>query len=120
MEFFLIFSRDIGMGNIFNEPISSGTNGKIFIKILNDKILNNVDKFKPEMILLSSGFDAHYRDPLANINLKSKDYYTLTRNIVEIANIHCEGRIISFLEGGYDLIALSESIKEHFFGLVEK
>ena len=97
----------------------AGTDGKNFIKILEYKILDNIDKFKPEIILISAGFDAHKRDPLANINLESKDYYDLTKKIIEIANIHCQGRVISFLEGGYDLLALSESIKEHFLGLME-
>ena len=111
--------QEIGIGNIFNAPIVAGTDGKNFIKILEYKILDNIDKFKPEIILISAGFDAHKRDPLANINLESKDYYDLTNKIIEIANIHCNGRVISFLEGGYDLIALSESVKEHFLALKE-
>jgi len=111
--------QEKGMGNIFNAPILAGTEGKDFIKILENKILNNIDKFRPEIILISAGFDAHKRDPLAHINLESKDYYDLTKKIIEIANIHCQGRIISFLEGGYDLLALSESIKEHLLGLQE-
>ena len=81
--------------------------------------MDNVDKFKPEILLISAGFDAHKRDPLAHINLESKDFYKLTKKIVEIANIHCNGRVISFLEGGYDLVALSEGIKEHLSGLKE-
>ena len=111
--------KEVGTGNIFNAPIVAGTDGKNFIKILENKILNNIDKFRPEIILISAGFDAHKRDPLAHINLESKDYYDLTKKIIEIANIHCQGRIISFLEGGYDLLALSESIKEHLLGLQE-
>jgi len=111
--------NEIGIGNIFNAPIPAGTDGKDFIKILENKILTNIDKFKPEIILISAGFDAHSRDPLANINLESKDYYDLTKKIIEIANIHCQGRVISFLEGGYNLLALSESIKEHLLGLQE-
>ena len=83
------------------------------------KILLNIDKFKPEIILISAGFDAHKRDPLANINLESENYNQITKMIIEIANIHSQGRVISFLEGGYDLLALSESIKEHFLGLSE-
>ena len=79
----------------------------------------NIDKFKPEIMLISAGFDAHKRDPLANINLESENYNQITKMIVEIANIHSKGRVISFLEGGYDLLALSESIKEHFLGLSE-
>ena len=106
-----------GVGNIFNAPIKAGTNGKDFIKIFEHKILKNVDKFKPEIILISAGFDAHIRDPLANINLESKDFYEITKKIVDLANIHCNGRIISFLEGGYDTIALHESVKEHLTAL---
>ena len=111
--------KEVGTGNIFNAPIVAGTNGKDFLKIFENTILDNIDKFKPEILLISAGFDAHKRDPLAHINLESKDFYKLTKKIVEIANTHCQGRVISFLEGGYDLIALSESIKEHFLGLKE-
>ena len=109
--------NETGAGNIFNAPIVAETNGKDFLKIMDNIILENIDKFKPEIILISAGFDAHKRDPLAHINLESKDYYNLTKNIVEIADTHCKGKVISFLEGGYDLIALSESIKEHIYGL---
>ena len=111
--------QETGVGNIFNAPILTETDGKDFIKILEYKILDNIDKFKPEIILISAGFDAHKRDPLAHINLESKDYYHLTKKIIEIANIPCQGRVISFLEGGYDLVSLSESIKEHLLGLKE-
>ena len=76
-----------------------------------------MDEFKPEVILISAGFGAHKRDPLAAINLASEDYFSLTRAIVELANRHSSGRVISFLEGGYDLLALSESTKAHFKGL---
>ena len=111
--------KEVGIGNIVNAPIVAGTNGKDFLKIFEDRILNNIDKFQPEIILISAGFDAHKRDPLANINLESKHFFSLTKKIVEIANIHSQGRIISFLEGGYDLVALSESINEHLIGLKE-
>ena len=111
--------QEIGTGNIFNAPIVAGTNGKDFINIFEKKILLNIDKFKPEIILISAGFDAHKRDPLANINLESVNYNHITKMITEIANMHSQGRVISFLEGGYDLSALSESIKEHFLGLSE-
>ena len=106
-----------GVGNIFNAPIKLGLNGKEFIKVFENKVLNPIDRFRPEIILISAGFDAHIRDPLANINLESKDFFDITTKILEVANTHSEGRIISFLEGGYDLIALSESIKEHLLAL---
>ena len=109
--------KEKGAGNIFNAPIKAGTLSNDFINIFSNKILNKVDKFKPEVILISAGFDAHIRDPLANINLISKDFFEITRRIVKLANTHSNGRIISFLEGGYDLTALSESIKEHLNAL---
>ena len=102
-----------GVGNIFNALIKSGTKSKEFHDIFENKILDKFNKFKPEIILISAGFDAHYRDPLAQINLESNDFFTITKKIVQISNLHSKGRVISFLEGGYDLIALHESIKEH-------
>ena len=111
--------KEAGVGNIFNAPIQSGTSSQEFLNRFEGKILENIDKFKPEVILLSAGFDAHTRDPLANMNLESEDYYTLTKSIIEVANLHCDGRVISFLEGGYDLLALSEGTKEHLKGLNE-
>jgi acetoin utilization deacetylase AcuC-like enzyme len=109
--------NETGVGNIFNAPIQAGTNGKDFINILNQKVLRKIDKFKPEIILISAGFDAHIRDPLANVNVETEHYYDMTKIIIDLANIHCKGKIISFLEGGYDLVALKESVKEHLKGL---
>ena len=108
---------EIGAGNIFNAPIEAGTSSEEFLRVFNEKILVNVEHFEPEVIIISAGFDAHKRDPLATINLKSEDYFTMTQDIVGIANRHSKGRVISFLEGGYDLQALSESIQSHFKGL---
>ena len=109
--------NETGVGNIFNAPLKAGIRGKEFLEIFEQKILDPIDKFKPEVILISAGFDAHTRDPLANRNLESKDFYEITRKIVNLSNVHSNGRIISFLEGGYDLLALSESIKEHLLAL---
>ncbi|MDC3127799.1 histone deacetylase family protein, partial [Candidatus Pelagibacter bacterium] len=109
--------QEIGVGNIFNAPLKTGIKGKQFFDIFEKKILRPIDKFKPEVILISAGFDAHFRDPLANINLESEDFFQITKKIVELANAHSKGRIISFLEGGYDLQALSESIKQHLLAL---
>ena len=91
--------------------------GTEFLKIFDQKILKPIDNFKPEIILISAGFDAHRRDPLANINLESEDFYEITKRIVDLSKIHSKGKVISFLEGGYDLIALSESVKYHLQAL---
>ena len=109
--------NETGVGNIFNATLKAGIKSKEFVEIFNQKVLNPIDKFKPEVILISAGFDAHKRDPLANINLESEDFFKITKNIIEIANTHSKGRVISFLEGGYDLQALSESIIEHLNAL---
>ena len=109
--------EETGVGNIFNAPLKTGIEGKEFLKIFEQKIIRPIDKFKPDVILISAGFDAHKRDPLANINLESEDFFNITKQIVDLGNIHSKGRIISFLEGGYDLLALSESIKHHLLAL---
>ena len=109
--------NETGVGNIFNATLKAGTKSKEFIAIFDQKVLRAIDKFKPEVILISAGFDAHKRDPLANISLESDDFFKITKNIVDIANTHSKGRVISFLEGGYDLQALSESIIEHLNAL---
>ena len=107
-----------GVGNIFNAPIHGGTKSKEFHDIFENKILDKIDKFQPEIIIISAGFDAHYRDPLAQINLESYDYYTITKKIIDLSILHSNGRTISFLEGGYNLLALYESIKEHIKGFI--
>ncbi len=109
--------NETGVGNIFNATLKAGTTSKEFLAIFDQKVLKSIDKFRPEVILISAGFDAHKRDPLANISLESNDFFKITKNIIDIANIHSKGRVISFLEGGYDLQALSESIIEHLNAL---
>ena len=109
--------NETGVGNIFNTTLKAGTTSKEFLAIFDQKVLKAVDKFRPEVILISAGFDAHKRDPLANINLESNDFFKITKKIVDVANTHSKGRVISFLEGGYDLQALSESIIEHLNAL---
>ena len=86
-------------------------------KIFDERIMLNLDKQKPDFLIISAGFDAHQKDPLASINLVEKDFEIVTQKLKLIANKYCNGRIISFLEGGYDLLALSESIKQHLLAL---
>ena len=109
--------NETGVGNIFNAPLKAGITSNDFIAIFDQKILKPIDKFRPEVILISAGFDAHKRDPLAHINLESNDFFKITKNIIDIANTHSSGRVISFLEGGYDLQALSEGVLEHLNAL---
>ena len=104
--------------NILNIPLKAGTGSKEFFNSYK-KVYDKLNEFKPEFILLSAGFDAHKNDPLANINLESKDYYTLTKEIMKIANQVCGNKIVSILEGGYNLAAIQESAKYHVEALLE-
>ncbi len=104
--------------NILNLPLDSGTAGEIFLNSY-DTAFKKLKEFKPEFILLSSGFDAHINDPLAQINLTSDDFYTITKRFVDYAKTNCDGKIISILEGGYDLDGLRESAYQHVKALIE-
>ena len=104
--------------NILNIPLVAGTQTHEFLNAF-DSIFKKIKEFKPEFILLSAGFDAHKDDPLAQINLESKDYYTLTKRIKSLAKQICEEKIVSILEGGYDLNALKESVDYHIKSLSE-
>ena len=107
-----------GKDNILNVPLVSGTQSHEFLNAY-ESIFKKLKEFKPEFILLSAGFDAHKDDPLAQINLESKDYYTLTNRILILAKKLCGGKVVSILEGGYDLNALKESVDYHVKSLLE-
>jgi len=104
--------------NVLNVPLSAGTQSHEFLNAY-ESIFIKLKTFKPNFILLSAGFDAHKDDPLAQINLESKDYYTLTKRILILAKELCEGKVVSILEGGYDLNALRESVDFHVKSLIE-
>ena len=104
--------------NVLNIPLKAGTQSHEFLNAY-DAIFKKLKEFKPGFILLSAGFDAHKNDPLAQINLESKDYYILTKRIMSLAKNLCEEKIVSILEGGYDLNALKESVDFHVKSLME-
>ncbi len=104
--------------NILNIPLIAGTQTHEFLNAY-ESIFKKLKEFKPDFILLSAGFDAHKDDPLAQINLESQDYYVLTKRIMALASNLCEGKIVSILEGGYDLNALRESVNFHIKSLLE-
>ena len=104
--------------NILNIPLDSGTKSDAYLNSF-EHVLKKLKNFKPEFILLSSGFDAHAEDPLAQVNLKSKDFYEITKRILKVANDICDGKVVSILEGGYNLNALAESAYEHVRALIE-
>jgi acetoin utilization deacetylase AcuC-like enzyme len=106
-------ARETGVGNIFNAPLAPGDGGAKLREAFEGKILPALDTFKPELIIVSAGFDAHERDPLGSLRMVESDYAWVTRKLMESAEKNCEGRLVSVLEGGYDLQGLSGSVAAH-------
>ena len=104
--------------NIFNIPLPAGTTSEEYLNAY-EFVLKRIKEFKPEFILFSAGFDAHKDDPLAQLQLTSKDFYDLTKRTLSIAKSNCHGKVVSILEGGYDLNALQESTEMHINALLE-
>jgi len=104
--------------NIFNIPLPAGTTSEEYLNAY-EFVLKKLKEFKPEFILFSAGFDAHENDPLAQFQLKSKDFYELTKRTLSLAKSCCNGKVVSILEGGYDLNALKESVDYHVKSLLE-
>ena len=95
---------------IVNAPLRAGDGGDAFREAFDVAILPRVDEFGPDLVIISAGFDAHRRDPLGNLNLVEADFAWVTRKLMEIAQKRCGGRIVSLLEGGYDLEGLGRSV----------
>ncbi|MDA9594064.1 histone deacetylase family protein [bacterium] len=104
--------------NILNIPLPAGTTSEEYLNAY-EFVLKKIREFKPEFVLLSAGFDAHKDDPLAQLQLESKDFYNITKRTLELSKQYCDGKVVSILEGGYDLLALQESTEMHVKALLE-
>jgi acetoin utilization deacetylase AcuC-like enzyme len=104
--------------NILNIPLPAGTSSEEYLNAF-ERVLKKLEEFKPEFILISAGFDAHKDDPLAQLNLNTEDYYTITLRLLKASKRFCTGKVVSILEGGYDLQALQDSTKRHVDALLE-
>jgi acetoin utilization deacetylase AcuC-like enzyme len=104
--------------NIVNAPLKSEDGGLQFRSAFENRILPHLMKFAPELIIISAGFDAHYRDPLASLNLKAEDFGWVTQKLMDVASASAGGRIVSVLEGGYDRQGLKESVAAHVTALM--
>ena len=104
--------------NILNIPLPAGTNSEEYLSAF-EHALKKLKEFRPEFVLISAGFDSHVRDPLAQFQLETEDFYTITKRILEASKNFCNGKVISILEGGYDLQALQDSTKRHVDALLE-
>jgi acetoin utilization deacetylase AcuC-like enzyme len=107
-----------GAGNIFNAPLPPGTGSVEFRATWEKRLLPELDLFRPQLLLVSAGFDADARDPLAQLRLVPDDYAWITRRLCRLADRHADGRIVSTLEGGYDLDALREGVAAHVEALM--
>jgi acetoin utilization deacetylase AcuC-like enzyme len=104
--------------NIVNAPLRPGDGGEQFRAAMEERILPRLSAFGPELIIISAGFDAHARDPLANLQFTDADFGWATRKLMEVADKRAEGRVVSVLEGGYDLEGLSQSTAAHVVALM--
>ena len=105
--------RERGIGNMANAPLAAGADSQAFRHVWRERLLPQVDAFRPQLLLVSAGFDGHRDDPQAELQLQTEDYAWITRELVAIAEHNCDGRIVSTLEGGYDLQALAASCVAH-------
>ena len=115
---FYPYSGDVPKGrNMVNVPLKAGTRGDGFRQAVTDHWLPALEAFKPQLIFISAGFDAHLEDDMGSLGLVEADYAWVTRELMAVADRHAEGRIVSSLEGGYDLSALSRSVVAHIKAL---
>ncbi|MBM9579677.1 histone deacetylase [Leptospira sp. 201903070] len=103
----------IGIGTTKNIPLQANTENFKYIEIFKNSVVPTIEKFNPEVILISAGFDAHKKDPLGGMKITTEGFEKLTRIVLECAKHVCQGRVLSFLEGGYDIPSLSESVEAH-------
>jgi acetoin utilization deacetylase AcuC-like enzyme len=103
---------------IVNAPLRPGDGGEEFREAMETAILPRLDSFAPDLVIVSAGFDAHMRDPLANLNFLEADYTWVTQKLMELADRHAQGRVVSVLEGGYDLEGLARSVAAHVTALM--
>ena len=110
---------ETGVGNICNAPLRPNDDGVPFREAFESRILRELDVFQPDLLMISAGFDAHEADPLANLRLVEADFAWATEQLLEVAARHCGGRVVSMLEGGYDLKGLAGSAAVHVKTLMD-
>jgi acetoin utilization deacetylase AcuC-like enzyme len=106
-----------GEGATINIPFDPGSEDDDYLRAFDSKVVPALERFRPEFMLVSAGFDAHRDDPLAQMNLSEEAYERMTRLLVQVADVHCGGRLVSALEGGYNLRALGRSVVRHLIGM---
>lgn len=107
-----------GLGTTLNLPVTFGTPRKQYLTRFTTELEQFADKIRPQLVLISAGFDAHRSDPVGSLGLESEDFTTLTRVVLDIAAAHANGRVVSILEGGYNPAALAECVEHHLIELL--
>ena len=110
---------ETGVGNIWNAPLRAGDGGEKFKQAMQERVLPALNNFAPDLLIISAGFDAHKNDPLANIMLEPGDFGWITQELLDLAEKQCNGRVISVLEGGYNLESLAQSVGVHVQHLIK-
>jgi len=110
---------ETGVGNIVNAPLNAGDGSSAFREAVRSRVLPALDNFRPDLVIISAGFDAHHRDPLAQINLTGDDFDWVTGQLMNVAERYASNRVVSILEGGYDLEGLAESAGLHICRLMK-
>jgi acetoin utilization deacetylase AcuC-like enzyme len=108
-----------GEGATLNVPMDAGDGDREYLEVFERKVLPALEDFAPQFVLISAGFDAHERDPLSSTRVTEEGYRQMTAGIADLARRHCGGKLVSLLEGGYDLDALKRSVGVHLAGLLE-
>ncbi len=108
-----------GEGLTVNIPFMPGSGDELYLAAMHEKVIPRIDQFKPDFLLISAGFDAHQDDPLAGIELSEECFERMTRLLCEAANRHCDGKVVSALEGGYNLRALGRSVVRHLIAMAD-
>ena len=111
--------NESGVGNIWNAPLREGDAGDVFREAFTSRILTPLHNFAPDVVVISAGFDAHKRDPLGGLQLVEADFMWATEELSKIAARHAKGRVVSMLEGGYDLEGLAKSVAVHVRTLMD-
>ena len=112
-------AEETGVSNVFNAPVAPHTDPLNWRRAFEGRLMEPLDSFRPDLVLISAGFDAHRRDPLAHQSLEAEDFAWATRAILTVARRHAQGRVVSSLEGGYDLEGLGRSSVAHMQALGE-
>ncbi|MCE9607079.1 MAG: histone deacetylase [Planctomycetia bacterium] len=111
--------RGPGLGTTVNVPVAFGTPRTKYFDLFRAALDKIATRMKPQLVLISAGFDAHKDDPIGSLELETEDFTELTKLVRNVADVHCEGRLVSLLEGGYDLAALADSVAVHLRGLLQ-